>query len=285
MEDNFKNSIRKAIDRVLKSNQFILGEELEELEREVAEYHGVEYAIGVNSGTDALFLILKALGLKGSIITSPYTFISTASSIVNAGCTPVFVDVGEDKLIDPEKVFEKSQEVDDLVAIMPVHLFGRQCDMENLRETAWMYEIPIIEDSCQAFGTPLTGIAAAISFYPTKSIGACGDAGMIITNDWELDAKLRVLRNNGSSLRSKYCHDEIGYNSRLDEIQAAVLREKLKHFKKGFKYNESKYYPLPLHLQPCFQYLGYKCGDMPMAEKFALEVKEKSYPDIPYVCP
>ena len=149
--------------------------------------------------------------------------------------------------------------------------------MEEIEKIAHAYEIEIIEDSCQAFGTPLTGIASCISFYPTKSIGAYGDAGIILTNDDELDRRARVLRNNGSSLDEKYRHERVGYNSRLDEIQAAVLRVKLKHFKAGFQYNEDKYYPIPLHLQECFEYLGYKKGDFPMAEKFACEVQAKSY--------
>lgn len=278
-----KEEIKQAINRVIDSGQFILGDELLALESEVATYHGVKYAIGVASGTDALLLIIKALGIHGDIITTPYTFISTVSSIINAGCNPVFVDVGEDKLIDPEKLLKQAI-AHPPAAILPVNLFGRQCDMEKIYKIANAYEIQLIEDSAQAFGTPLTGIAAAISFYPTKSIGAYGDAGMIITNDDELNDKLRVLRNNGSSLKSKYCHQEIGFNSRLDEIQAAVLRVKLRHFQPGFKFNEDRYYPLPLHLQPCLEYLGYKQGDFPMAEKFAEEVRAKSYSETPYFC-
>jgi dTDP-4-amino-4,6-dideoxygalactose transaminase len=147
--------------------------------------------------------------------------------------------------------------------------------MKKIMHIARKYKLKVIEDLAQAFGTPLTGDIGGISFYPTKSLGAYGDAGIILTNSDKLNVKCRILRNNGSSLEEKYLHKEVGYNSRLDEIQAAVLNVRIKDTKKikNFKYDESKYYPLPLHLQPCFRYLGYHKGDFPQSEKFAQEVK------------
>ncbi len=273
----------KSIIKVIKSGKFILGHELEVLEKTVARIHQCKYAIGVNSGTDALTIAIRALNLRQSdsdeIITTPYTFISTSSAIVQNGMIPRFVDIGEDKLIDSSKI-ELAIEADPRYkvtkAILPVHLFGRRCDMRKIMSLARKYHLKVIEDLCQAFGTPLTGDIGCLSFYPTKSLGAYGDAGMILTNSDKLNVKCRILRNNGSSLEEKYRHIEVGFNSRLDEIQAAILNIRIKDKKriKNFKYNESKYYPLPLHLQPCFKYLGYHKGDFPQSEKFAQEVRE-----------
>jgi dTDP-4-amino-4,6-dideoxygalactose transaminase len=263
-------TILKAIKRVLISGQFVLGKEVEALEKEVADYCKVKYAIGVNSGTDALLLSLKSLniGQGDEVITSPFTFIATAEAIVNAGTKPVFVDIRDDKNINPDliEITNKTE------AILPVHLFGRELD-EKVYQIAKRYNLWVIEDMAQAFGNRLRGDVGCLSFYPTKILGACGDAGMVITNKKWIANKVRLLRNHGSSKKDKYLHSIIGFNSRLDEIQAAILREKLKHLPENFKYDETKYYPIPLHLQPCFRYLGYKKGDFPMAEKMANKVK------------
>lgn len=265
--------VYKAAKRVLRSGQFILGKELELLEEEVSDLLNVDYAIGVNSGTDALFLSLKALGIGAGdeVITTPFSFISTASSIANVGAIPVFVDIGEDLNINIDLIEEKI--TSKTKAILPVHLFGQRCNMLKIMEIAKKYDLWVIEDACQAFGIDLIGDAAAISFYPTKILGACGDAGMIVTDNAELDRKLRILRNNGSAPNEKYLHLELGYNSRLDEIQAAILREKLKHIDYDFEYDKNKYYPKCIHLQPAFKYLGYAENSMPVAEKEALRVK------------
>jgi dTDP-4-amino-4,6-dideoxygalactose transaminase len=251
-----------------------LGNELKELEKEVAEIHDARFAIGVANGTDALFLTMKALGIGegDEVITTPFTFVSTASTIAHNGARPVFVDIGQDLNIDASQIEQcittRSK------AIVPVHLFGKQADMDTIMGIARRHNLLVIEDSCQAFGTPLVGDAACISFYPTKIVGACGDGGIILTNNSRIDKALRILRNNGSSLDEKYLHIELGFNSRLDEIQAAILREKIKDIPKNFSYDKNRYYPRPLHLQPCFSYLGYKEGDFPIAEQEANRVKK-----------
>lgn len=260
--------MEKAIKRVLKSGKFILGKELELLEKEVARYCKVKYAVGVASGTDALLLSLKALDIKKDVITTTFTFIATAEAIVNAGAKPVFIDIGEDLNMDTSllNIGRRTE------AVLPVHLFGRQANMKEIMKFAKDYNLRVIEDMAQAFGLPLTGDVGCLSFYPTKKLGACGDAGMVITNKKWIADKIRLLRNHGSSPKDKYLNLIIGTNSRLDEIQAAILREKLKHLPKEFSYDTTKYYPRPLHLQPCFRYLGYKKGDFPRAEAEAKKV-------------
>lgn len=262
-------NIYQAIRKVLKSGKFILGEEVKHLEKEVADYCGVKYAVGVASGTDALLLSLKALSIKGEVITTPFTFVATADAIVNAGAKPVFADIGGDKNIDGSliKPTKKTE------AILPVHLFGKEPD-KKIYQIARKNKLKVIEDMAQAIGNRLRGDVGCISFYPTKKLGACGDAGMVITNKKWIADKIRLLRNHGSSPKEKYLNLIIGTNSRLDEIQAAILRVKLKHLPKNFKYDETKYYPKPLHLQPCFRYLGYKKGDFPVAEREAKKVND-----------
>jgi dTDP-4-amino-4,6-dideoxygalactose transaminase len=211
--------------------------------------------------------------IEGDVITTPFTFVATAESIVNAGGIPIFVDIGEDKNINPDLIYPKIS--DETEAILPVHLFGRQADMKKIMKIAKEHDLFVIEDMAQSFGLPLKGDIGCLSFYPTKKLGGIGDGGMIITNKKWIADKIRLLRNHGSSPENKYFHEVIGENSRLDEIQAAVLRERLKHLPKNFKYDETKYYPYPLHLLPCFRYLGYHKGDFPVAEKIAYEVLEK----------
>jgi hypothetical protein len=275
---NFIEEIKEAVLRVIDSGNFVLGEEGRLLEKEIADICNAEYAVGVNSGTDALYLACKTLPAGGEVITTPFTFISTVEAIIMAGLTPVFVDVGEDKLIDSSLI--ENEITSSTVAILPVHLFGNDCDMNHIKFIADKYKLKIIEDSAQAFGKPLGGDIACLSFYPTKLFGAYGDAGMILTNSKELDRKFRIMRNHGSSENEKYLHVMRGINSRLDEIQAAILRVKLMHMfelSEEFSYDETKYYPIPLHLQPCYDYLGYKEGAFPMAEKFAKLVRDKKH--------
>lgn len=270
-----KGEIYRAVKRVLDSGKFILNKEVGALEEEVARFCGVKYAIGVNSGTDALLLSLKALGIKqGEVITTPFTFIATAEVIANVGAKPVFADIGEDLNINPDLIEEKI--TPRTKAILPVHLFGKLADMKKIKRLARKYKLKILEDAAQAFGTEGVGQGdiACFSFYPTKILGGCGDGGMIITNSKKLADKVRMLRNHGSSPKEKYLNLTLGTNSRLDEIQAAILRVKLKHFNpKGFSFPSGVYYPRPLHLQPCFKYLGYKKGDFPIAEREANKIK------------
>ncbi len=274
IKQNNLREIKLAINRVLDSGQFVGGEEVEMFEKEVADYHNVKYAIGVNSGTDALLLSLKALGIgKGDeVITTPFTFVATAEVIANCGANPVFVDIGDDLNIDAsliEEAITKKTKV-----ILPVHLFGKRADMKVIMKIARKYKLKVVEDGAQAFGVPVSGDLFCLSFYPTKILGGCGDGGMVLTNNKKLADKIRLLRNHGSSPKEKYLNLILGTNSRLDAIQAAILKVKLKHFNpKGFTYDKNKYYPLPLHLQPCFRYLGYSKGDFPVAEKAALRVK------------
>ena len=227
--------ITQAVQRVLKNGWFILGEEVERFESEFSGYVGSKYGIGMNSGSDALFLVLKALGIGegDEVITVSHTFISTADAIVRNGAKPVFVDIEPDTYcIDvsgiEERITNKTR------AILPVHLYGHPSDMEPIMEIAGRHGLRVVEDACQAHGAEYKGRKAGsigdvgcFSFYPIKNLGAYGDGGMVVTDNEELAAKLKMLRNYGQPV--KYHHDFIGINSRLDEIQAAILRVKLKY--------------------------------------------------------
>jgi dTDP-4-amino-4,6-dideoxygalactose transaminase len=330
-----REEINQALARIVETNQFILGAEVAELEREIAAYSNCEFAIGCASGSDALLLALMAydIGAGDEVITTPYSFFATVSSITRLGATPVFVD------IDPEtynldvsqieaKINEKTR------AIMPVHLFGQCAEMDALIDIAKKHNIPLVEDAAQAIGSEDKGRRAGsigeigcFSFYPSKNLGGAGDGGMMTTNDEHLAHKLKVLRVHGSEV--KYFHKYVGINSRLDGFQAAVLRVKLSHldawsearkqnadrYRKLFTdaglneqiglpverenvrhiYNQFTirlraekrddlkafltenqigndiYYPVPLHLQECFAFLGYKQGDLPESERAARE--------------
>lgn len=328
-----KKEIDSSIRRVLKSTVFIGGREVEEFEKEMAMFCGAKYAIGVNSGTDAIFLALKSLNIKDGdeVITTPFTFIATAGVIHNCGARPVFVDIDPKTFnIDYRKIEEKI--TPRTKAIVPVHIFGQPADMEEIIAIAKRHNLSIIEDAAQAVGANYKGRKAGtigdlgcFSFFPSKNLGAYGDGGMIVTNNKDLADQIRLLKNHGSSPKEKYFNLIIGTNSRLDSIQAAVLRVKLKHLvkwskKRGEKayyydknlnrvgdvitpfvdknrdhifhqytirvknrdglrcYLERKgipsmiYYPLPLHLQPAFKYLGLKKGDYPVAEAVSNEV-------------
>jgi len=227
--------LTQAVQRVLKSGWFILGEEVKKFEEEFSKYNGTKYGIGVNSGSDALFLALKALGIgKGDeVITVSHTFISTVDAIARNGAKPVFIDIDPDTYcIDVAKIEERI--TNKTRAILPVHLYGHPADIEPIMEIAKKYNLFVIEDACQAHGAEYKGKKVGsigdigcFSFYPIKNLGAYGDGGMVVTNNEELAEKLRMLRNYGRP--KKYYHDFVGVNSRLDEIQAAILCVKLKY--------------------------------------------------------
>jgi dTDP-4-amino-4,6-dideoxygalactose transaminase len=340
---SIKKEIDAAIKRVLDGGVFVGGKEVEGFEKEISRFCKTKHAIAVNSGTDALFLALKSLGVtKGDeVITTPFTFIATAEAIVNSGAKPVFVD------IDPKTFNIDCSEIEKAVtkktkAIIPVHLFGQQADMEEVMKVAKKYNLFVVEDAAQSIGSAYKkkkagslGDMGCLSFFPSKNLGAYGDGGMVITNNIILAEKIRLLRTHGSSPKDKYKNLILGTNSRLDTLQAAVLRVKLRYLDAWNKkrreaaayYTKSLketggiavpfisagnshtfysyvvrvkkkrdelalylkrsgiqtmvYYPLPLHLQPAFKYLGYRKGDFPEAEKAAKEVLSLPiYPEI-----
>ncbi len=327
---SIKKEIDKAVFEVLNHTQFILGPEVKSLEEEIARYCETKYAIGVASGTDALLLSLRAFGVEpgDEVITPTFSFFASAGVIANLKAIPVFVD------IDPFTYNLNPQQIEKKItlktkAIMPVHLFGQCADMDPILEVAKKYSLKVVEDAAQSIGAKYKekkagsmGDAGCFSFYPSKNLGGAGDGGMIVTNDPDLAEKLRLLRTHGS--KTKYFNTIVGYNSRLDTLQAAILKVKLKYldswhekrrnnaayYDKSFEgmnlvtpkaesynyhiYNQytiavnnreklkehlaqnqigyDTYYPLPLHLQKCFEDLGYKNGDLPNSEKKALEV-------------
>jgi len=343
-----REEAESKVREVLENGQYILGKEVENFEKEFAKYCGVKYAIGVASGTDALVISLKALGigLGDEAITVPNTFIATVDAIARNGATPVFCDVNPDTYnIDISQIEDKI--TNKTKAILVVHLYGQPAEMNSIKKIADEFGLYIVEDACQAHGaeylgrkTGSLGDIACFSFYPSKNLGACGDGGIIVTNSKELAEKARMLRNYGQ--KTKYYHDVVGFNSRLDEIQAAILRVKLKYLDKWNNmrrkwaklYNEllenssvvtpveAKYakhvyhlyvirskgrnelqqflsrkgistgihYPIPIHLQRAYSYLGYKEGDFPITEKFAREIlslpmfPELEEDEVVYVC-
>ena len=231
--ESLRIAVDEAIARVVSSHWFILGAEVESFEREFAEAMDVDHAVGVASGTDAITLSLMALGVGGGdeVITTSLTAAFSALAISRTGAQPVFAD------IDPETLNLSPEEAEKCVgprtkAILPVHLYGNPCDLDALKRVAERHQLALVEDACQAHGARFQGRAVggighagAFSFYPTKNLGALGDGGMVVTNDAELAERVKRLRNGGQS--SRYRHQEIGLNSRLDELQAAVLRAKL----------------------------------------------------------
>jgi UDP-N-acetyl-3-dehydro-alpha-D-glucosamine 3-aminotranferase len=231
---SLKAEIDAAIQNVLDEGQFILGPNVGELEKEIAAYHGVSYAIGVASGTDALLLSLRACGIGAGdeVITTPFTFIATADVISLLSATPVFADIVMETFnIDPGKIEEKITRK--TKAIIPVHLFGHPADMDPICALAEKHNIRVIEDCAQAFGATYNekkagtmGDCGCFSFFPSKNLAGYGDGGIIITSNENMAKKLRLLRNHGSVV--KYVHSTLGYNSRLDEIQAAIIRVKMK---------------------------------------------------------
>ncbi len=230
-----KEDLFRAIEEVVLSGQFILGEVVEEFEKAIAAYCGVRHAIGVANGSDALYIALVACGIGpgDEVITTPFTFFATAGSIARAGATPVFADIDIITFsIDPREVERKITHR--TKAILPVHLYGLPADMDPLNEIARKHNLKVIEDAAQAIGAEYRGRkvgalgdVACISFFPTKNLGAFGDAGMIVTDSDEIADKCRILRVHGS--RKKYYHEMLGINSRLDALQARILLTKLKY--------------------------------------------------------
>ena len=326
--------VLSAIESVCDEQNFILGKRVEVLEEAIAHYLNCRYAVGVASGSDALLLSLMALDVNpgDEIITVPFTFFSTAGVVSRLHATPVFVDIHADTFnIDPEQIERKI--TPRTKAIIPVHLFGQCADMDTIVDVADRHGIKVIEDACQAIGAThhgqkagTFGYAGCFSFFPSKNLGGVGDGGLIATNDEALRDLLLALRVHGS--RSDYHHDHIGLNSRLDALEAAVLRVKLHSLT---RWNEKRannaayydrlfveagllgqvilphtvpgnihvfnqytiraqqrdqlmrylteqgighkvYYPVPLHLQECYQPLDYQKGDLPVSEQMAAEV-------------
>jgi len=232
--DSLKEEIDQAIQRVVTSTQFILGPEVSALEEEIASYCDTKYALGVGSGTDALQLALIACGVKhgDEVITTPFTFIATTEVITQCEAVPIFVDIDPETYnIDPALI--ESKITGKTKAILPVHLFGQTVDMGAILELAQKYNLRVIEDCAQALGSKYKGKKVGslgdigcLSFFPSKVLGAYGDGGMVVTNNPEIAEEVNILRNHGC--REKYYHLIPGFNSRLDELQAAILRVKLK---------------------------------------------------------
>jgi dTDP-4-amino-4,6-dideoxygalactose transaminase len=230
-----KEEIDNAVLGVIRSSHYILGPQGKALEEEIAHYHGVKHAVAVASGTDALHLALLAAGITrgDEVITTPFTFIATAEAISYVGAVPVFVDIDPDSFnIDIAKIAPAI--TGKTKAIIPVHLYGQPADMDGLMALAKKHDLRVIEDCAQSFGaeyhgtkTGAIGDLGCFSFFPSKNLGGYGDGGMVTANDEKVAAHLLSLRNHGSAVR--YYHDEIGFNSRLDELQAAIIRAKFKH--------------------------------------------------------
>ena len=230
-----KEDIRAAVDRVLESQQFIMGPEVRQLEAEIAAFIGSKFAIACASGSDALLLALMALGVDAGdeVITPPFTFVATAGSISRLKAKPVFVDIDPQTYnLDPQRL--EAAITPRTKAIMPVHLFGLAAEMGKITEIARAHNLPVIEDAAQSIGARYhdryvgnIGACGCFSFFPSKNLGGAGDGGMITTNDPELADRISVLRDHGS--RKKYHYDLLGMNSRLDSLQAAILLVKFKH--------------------------------------------------------
>jgi len=235
--ESIRAEVEDAVRRVFESQQFILGPDVAALEQEVAAYCGVRHAVGCGSGTDALLLALRALGIGpgDEVLTTPFTFFATAGAIANVGARPVFADIDPATFnLDPERARAAMERHPRIKAVLPVHLYGLCADMDPLLDLARQRGIPVIEDAAQAIGAEYRGrragsmgAAGCFSFFPTKNLGGAGEGGILTTNDSALAERLRALRVHGSRVR--YFHDEVGTNSRLDTLQAAVLRVKLRH--------------------------------------------------------
>ena len=333
--ETIREEVRAAVDRVFDSQQFILGAEVLALEEEVARYSQTKFAIGCASGSDALLLALMSCGMGegDQVVTTPFSFFATAAAITRLGARPVFVDIDSRTFnISPSLVAAAVTER--TRAIVPVHLYGQCADMNPLIELSESRGVPIIEDAAQAIGAEdqrrragSMGTIGCLSFYPSKNLGGAGDGGMLVTDDLEHARRLHMLRVHGEE--QKYHHKLVGINSRLDALQAAVLRVKLPHLDEWSTERQRKaqqyelmfadvglgekielpfvrsgarhifhqfvvrvrdekrdalrahlrergvgtdvYYPVPLHLQECFAFLGYKEGDFPIAELAAKE--------------
>jgi dTDP-4-amino-4,6-dideoxygalactose transaminase len=332
---SIRDEVMAAVARVMESQHFILGPEVAKFEEEIAAKLGAKHAVGCASGTDALTLALLAAGIGpgDEVITTPFSFVATAGSIADIGAKPVFVDIDPVSFnIDPRKI--EAAVTAKTRAILPVHLFGLPADLDPIQAIARAKRLLVIEDAAQAIGARYRGRYVGnigdfgcFSFFPSKNLGAAGDGGLVTTNDGAAAERLRMLRMHGS--KQKYLHEILGTNSRLDALQAAVLRVKLRHLdrweagrvNRGQRYQrlfETKgltkrvrvpeipstdfhnvynqftvraqnrdelkgflrgkgilteiYYPLCLHLQEAFRYLGYRNGQMPVAEMASREV-------------
>ncbi len=333
-----KEDFDNAMEMVVKSSSFIMGQAVNELEAELTKFTGVKHAISCSNGTDALLLAMMALDIKpgDEIITTPFTFIATAETIAFLKAIPVFVDIEEDSYnIDASKIEEKITEK--TKAIITVSLFGQVSDMDRINAIANEYGLAVIEDGAQSFGATYKGVRSGnlstigtTSFFPAKPLGCFGDGGAVFTNDEFLAEKIKSMRVHGQTKR--YHHQYIGIGGRLDTIQAAVLNVKMKYYKNDIinrqrvaeRYNEllkgviktpvvlqdntsvwaqysirvndrdsiqkrlkdlgiptAVHYPIPLHLQECFKYLGYTYGDFPLSEKISKEIM--SLPMNPYL--
>ncbi len=241
-----KDEMLIALDQVMSSSHFILGDNVKKLEKDVAEYSNVAHGIGCGNGSDAIHIALQAAGVGpgDEVITTPFTFFATGGSIVRVGATPVYVDIDPVTFnIDPLKIEEAI--TDKTKAIIPVHLYGQMADMVEICKIADKHNLVVVGDAAQAIGAKHHGktvaeygTAATYSFFPTKNLGAYGDAGMIMTNDDEVAENSRVIRVHGS--KPKYYHHVLGYNSRLDEMQAAVLNVKFPHLNKWSELRREK---------------------------------------------
>ncbi len=247
---SIKPQIDAAIKRCVDNQDFILGDEVTNLEKEISYYCGTKYGIGVASGTDSLILSLKALGVKegDEVITSPFTFFATAEAVSLVGAKPVFVDI-DPKTYNINPALIDKRVTDSTKAIIPVHLYGQCADMDPIRKTAKRHGLKILEDGAQSIGATYKGKKSgslgdigSLSFFPSKNLGGFGDAGMVVTDDKYIADKIRILRVHGSA--GRYMHSVIGTNSRLDNIQAAVLCVKLKYLDKWLeaRRENAKYY-------------------------------------------
>ena len=337
----YKQEIDEAIHKVLDKSNYIMGNEVKELEENLQTFTGAKNAITCSSGTDALLLAMMALDIKPNdeIITTPFTFIATAETIAFLGAKPVFVDIDEKTYnIDPSKIEAKI--TSKTKAIMPVSLYGQPSDIEAIEAIAKKHNLKVIVDGAQSFGSSFNGVSdsnlgdiSTTSFFPAKPLGCFGDGGAVFTNSDKLAQKIKSLRVHGQSKR--YHHKYIGMGGRMDSLQCAIVDVKLKYYEKDLalrqevaqKYNEklkmkneklilpfvderatsawaqysvrvknrddiqaklkeagvptAVHYPMPLHLQECFAYLGYKKGDFPISEAVSEEIM--SLPMNPYV--
>lgn len=335
----YQDEIEQAVTKVMRNCNFIMGEEIGELEKSLENFTGAKYAITCSSGTDALLLAMMALDIKpgDEIITTPFTFIATAETIALLGAVPVFVDIDETTYnIDPLKI--EAAITNKTKAIIPVSLYGQPADMDAIQTIADQHALKVIIDGAQSFGSTYNGKSdsalgdiSCTSFFPAKPLGCYGDGGAVFTNDSALAEKIKSLRLHGQTKR--YYHKYIGMGGRLDTIQAAVLNVKLKHYPKDLALRQSVaanytaalsdkhyilptvnpncisawaqysirvkgrediqkklqdagiptavHYPMPLHLQEAFAYLGYSQGDFPMSELIADEIM--SLPMNPYL--
>lgn len=233
--ESLKSEMDKAVIDVMANGQYILGPNEQQFEKEIASYLGVKHALGVGNGTDALVMALRALniGPGDEVITSAFTFFASAECASQVGAKPVFVDADPKTYLMDADLLESAIN-EHTKAIIPVHLFGQVCDMDKINEIAKKHNLYVVEDACQAMGASYKGKKAGtmsdiacFSFFPTKNLGGYGDGGLVVTNDDAVAERISKLRKHG--MKVKYHNEEIGYNSRLDEIQAAILRVKLKH--------------------------------------------------------